>query len=350
MSETKENAKAADEAKAQSRSQTGAPRRGRSSTPPYNPGLQKLVEGKQAWAVPLDEDAKAKGFLGWHQRGYLPHYDAPGVTQLVTLRLADSLPASRRGEWEHLLGIENARDALSAGAPACSRLSPSDAAISRSQTGAPLHQPGRERRRRLEAYLDRGLGECRLRQPAIAELAEGALRFFAGERHGLAAWVVMPNHLHVLVEVWDTPLMKLVKSWKDHVARGANKVLGRSGAFWEREYLDTVIADEEHRRTAVRYIENNPVKAGLTREAKEWAWSSARFRDEFGVLQFSAGESRSQTGAPPVRSAGLRPALDAGETALSRTKANSKLDVEADAQSRSQTGAPLRGSAGLQPA
>jgi hypothetical protein len=47
------------------------------STPPYNPGLQKLVEGKQAWFEPLDEDAKARGFRGWHQRGYLPHYDGP---------------------------------------------------------------------------------------------------------------------------------------------------------------------------------------------------------------------------------------------------------------------------------
>ena len=181
----------------QSRSQTGAPWR---SAPPYNPGLQQLVEGKQAWAVPLDEDAKAKGFLGWHQRGYLPHYDAPGVTQILTLRLVDSLPASRRFEWEAMLKIENHR----------------------------------ERRKRLESYLDRGLGECWLRQPAIAELAEGALRFFDGERYRLGAWVVMPNHVHLLVEVWDVPLSELVKSWKDFVAKKANKLLQRRGAFWER--------------------------------------------------------------------------------------------------------------------
>jgi REP element-mobilizing transposase RayT len=255
------------EAKAPSRSQTGAPQRARSSTPPYNPGLQKLVDGKQAWAVPLDEEAKGKGFLGWHQRGYLPHYDAPGVTQIVTMRLVDSLPASRRGEWEHLLRIEN----------------------------------DRERRRRLETYLDRGLGECWLRQPAIATLAEGALRFFDGERYTLAAWVVMPNHVHLLVDVWETPLSELVKSWKGFVAREANKVLGRSGAFWEREYLDTVVANEAHRQTAVRYIENNPAKAGLAREAKEWPWSSARFRDEFGRLK--GGESA------PKRSADVPSAL-----------------------------------------
>ena len=241
-------------AKVISRSQTGAPRRARSSTPPYNPGLQKLVDGKQVWAVPLDEDAKAKGFLGWHQRGYLPHYDAPGVTQIVTLRLADSLPASRHSEWEHLLCIED----------------------------------NRERRRRLEAYLDRGLGECWLRQPAIAKLTEDALRFFDGQRYQLQAWVVMPNHVHLLVDVWETPLAKLVKSWKIFVAREANKLLDRSGEFWEREYLDTVIEDEDHRRTAVRYIENNPTKAKLVLDPKEWPWSSARFRDEFGRIKGSA--------------------------------------------------------------
>ena len=124
-------------ASAESRSQTGAPskRFRRGATPPYNPGLQKLVEGKQASTEPLDKAAKAKGFLGWHHRGYLPHYDAPGVTQIVTLRLVDSLPASRKSEWEALLRIEN-------------------------------HL---ERRRRLEAYLDLGWGECWLRRPSIAQ-------------------------------------------------------------------------------------------------------------------------------------------------------------------------------------
>lgn len=95
------------------------------------------MEGKQAWAGPLDDAAKAKGFRGWHQRGYLPHYDAPGVTQIITLRLADSLPASRRSEWEHLLRIEKGREGLSAGAPTCRRLIGSNHAQSRSQTGAP---------------------------------------------------------------------------------------------------------------------------------------------------------------------------------------------------------------------
>lgn len=72
--------------------------------------LRQLVEEKNHWNRPLTEAERAQGFLGWHERGYLPHCDYPGLLQLVTFRLADSLPASRRGEWEHLLKIENLRE------------------------------------------------------------------------------------------------------------------------------------------------------------------------------------------------------------------------------------------------
>jgi putative transposase len=221
------------------------------SYPPYNPGLYEMVKGKQAWAKPLDQEAKAIGFRGWHQRGYLLHYDVPGVTPFVTLRLHDAMPASRRSEWEALLRIEG----------------------------------NRQRRTKLEEYLDRGLGECWLRQPRIAALVEDALRFFEGQRYKLGAWAVMPNHVHVLVDVWQTPLADILHSWKGFTARKANLVLGRTGAFWEREYWDTRMRDEEQRRKAGHYIENNPVKACLAREAKEWACSSARFRDDSGALR-----------------------------------------------------------------
>jgi REP element-mobilizing transposase RayT len=294
MSGQKQTTKTSGEAHAKNRSQTGAPPT--RSTPPYHPALQKLVAGKQAWSEPLDTAARGKGFLGWHQRGYLPHYDAPGVTQFVTLRLMDSLPASRRGEWEHLLKIESQL----AGTPACSQLIGEQSAENRPQAGAPIQRSAesRERRKRLEEYLDRGFGECWLRQPAIAKLTEGALRFFDGERYALAAWVVMPNHVHLLVDIWDTPLAALVKSWKGFVARVANKTLGRSGAFWERDYSDTLIADADHRRTAVRYIENNPTKARLVLNPKAWLWSSARWRDDYGRLKYSSAQSRPQADAP----------------------------------------------------
>ena len=226
-------------------------RRSRRSCAPYKPALLELVKGKHAWSEPLDDEAKTRGFGGWRQRGYLPHHDVPDVTQFVTMRLHDAMPGSRRSEWEALLRIED----------------------------------NRQRRAKLEAYLDRGLGECWLRQPRIAVLVEDALRLFDGQRYRLRGWVVMPNHAHVLVEVWQTPLAHLLHSWKSFTAREANKLLAREGAFWQREYWDTRMRNTEQARKAARYIEANPLKAKLAHDVKAWQWSSARFRDELGVLR-----------------------------------------------------------------
>jgi putative transposase len=223
---------------------TGAPR----GKPPRNPGLRKFIKAKREWSEPLDESAVKRGFLGWHARGYLPHFDAPGITQFVTFRLDDAMPASRRSEWEALLRIED----------------------------------DRERRIQLETYLDRSFGECWLRRPEIARLVCDALKFFDGKRYRLDAWVVMPNHAHVLVEIWQTPMGEILKSWKGFTSREANKILGRTGRFWEREHWDTRIRDEEHLRKSRRYIEMNPVKAGMVRDAADWPWSSAHGRKTEG--------------------------------------------------------------------
>jgi REP element-mobilizing transposase RayT len=107
----------------------------------------------------------------------------------------------------------------------------------------------------------------------------------------LQAWVVMPNHVHVLVDIWQTPLAALMQSWKRFIAREANKLLEREETFWEREYWDTWIRDEEHCRKAARYVEANPVKAHLAAEATVWPWSSARRRDEYGRLPANGAPS-----------------------------------------------------------
>jgi REP element-mobilizing transposase RayT len=215
--------------------------------------LRELVYQKNKWYEPLSDADKANGFLGWHERGYLPHCDKPGLVQLVTLRLADSLPASKRGEWEHLLKIEDAR----------------------------------KRRQELESYLDRGHGKCCLRDERVARLVEEAIRFYDDQRYELLAWCAMPNHIHVLVHVWDWPLAKMLQNWKSISAVNANRLLGRAGEFWQREYWDTFMRSKEQERKAVRYIENNPVMAKKCRTAKEWPFSSARFRDEYERLAIS---------------------------------------------------------------
>ena len=214
--------------------------------PPQNPGLFRLVKAKRQWHYQPDVTAARRGFLGWHERGYLPHFDAPNVTQLVTFMLYDSFPAARHRDWEWI-----------------------------------LNEPDTSlRRRKLEAWLDRGHGQCGLRLPDVASQVEETLRADDGRAYRLRAWVVMPNHIHLVVDVQDLPLSKLLNLWKGRSARAANLRLGRVEHFWEREYFDTLIRDAAHLNRAIRYTENNPVKAGLIGQPKDWRWSSAWRRDE----------------------------------------------------------------------
>ena len=100
----------------------------------------------------------------------------------------------------------------------------------------------------------------------------------------MQARVVMPNHIHLVVDVWDVPLAKLINGWKGKSSRLANVLLRRSGKFWQEDYYDTLIRDEAHLKRASRYTKQNPVKAFLTKAARDWPWSSACDRDEYGRL------------------------------------------------------------------
>ena len=82
-----------------------------------------------------------------------------------------------------------------------------------------------------------------------------------------------------------TPQAQLIKDWKGFTARRINRVLGRRGKLWQDDYWDRYIRDEAHYRKVVRYIEANPVKAGLVKTPEEWPFSSARFRDEYRRLK-----------------------------------------------------------------
>ena len=80
------------------------------------------------------------------------------------------------------------------------------------------------------------------------------------------------------------PLGEIIGDLKEYTAREANKLLGRRGKFWVDDSFDTFMRDSAHEMRTRRYIEINPVKAFLVREAKEWPWTSARFRGEDAVL------------------------------------------------------------------
>ena len=207
----------------------------------------------------------------WHSRGYLPHLDRPDTVQSITFRLADAVPTDVLAGWRTELKLSDQEDADD----------PRSA----------------ELRKRIERYADQGHGACWLRDERIAAIVQNALLRFDGERYRLLAWVVMPNHVHALIETLpEFPLSDVVQSWKSFTAKKANRVLKRTGRFWMEDYFDRYVRDEIHLSATASYIERNPVSAGLVRHAHEWKWSS-----------FRAGASCRE-----VRISGLRP--DAGGT------------------------------------
>lgn len=86
----------------------------------------------------------------------------------------------------------------------------------------------------------------------------------------------MPNHVHVIVEqTAGWPLNRIVHSWKSFTANEINRILERAGALWQREYFDRYMRTDEQFLTTKRYVQANPVAAGLCGAPGEWRWSSA---------------------------------------------------------------------------
>ena len=183
---------------------------------------------------------------GWHSRGYLPHFDGGEIPQFVTVHLGDALPQKVVERWK--LELEREKD--------------EEAKI--------------ERYKRVESYLDKGIGECHLRKREIAELVQDSLLYFDGERYKLVSWTIMPNHIHVLLQPQGgNELSQIIHSLKSYTANKANKILERQGKFWQEDYYDRYIRNHEHFQNTVKYIDMNPVKAGLCKDPIEWEFGSA---------------------------------------------------------------------------
>ncbi len=163
----------------------------------------------------------------------LPHWQQGDVIQFVTFRLGDSLPASKLRQWrEH-------RETWLAHHP---------------KPWSPEIEKQYHLRftRQLENWLDEGAGSCLLSSPQYREILEGVLMLYQGVRVDHHAWVIMPNHLHLLFTP-KQPLEKLIKAWKGTSARRIGQ-----GPIWQQNYRDTLIRDSDHFANAVRYIRRNP--------------------------------------------------------------------------------------------
>jgi REP element-mobilizing transposase RayT len=225
-----------------------------------------MQEGARADRRPVNAQSRerhlgaraSRPHKAWHSRGYLPHFDQPGLVQAITFRLADSVTADLVEWWRAELGLSEGEVASD---PRCLEL-----------------------RERIEKYADAGKGECWLRAVECAEIVENALLHFDGERYRLLAWCIMPNHVHVLIEtVAGFPLGDIVHSWKSFTAKKCNKVLSRSGTFWMPDYFDRLVRNADHLRSVTAYILYNPVSAGLCSSPTDWEWSSAANEDAGGT-------------------------------------------------------------------
>jgi putative transposase len=209
------------------------------------------------------------------RRRNLPHWDVPGATYFVTSCLAGSLPAAGLAE------LRRYQDELD-----------------RRPRPEGLTDDEWERRRqklvfaRRDEWLDRQPAVCHLANPSLATLIQTSLMHFAEVRCDVFAFVVMPSHFHWVFRPTDEysrqlgtgqPRARLMQSVKTFTARECNKRLGRSGTFWQDESYDHWIRDLDELERVIRYVEYNPVKAGMCQRPEDWAWSSASWRIRMGV-------------------------------------------------------------------
>lgn len=189
----------------------------------------------------------------------LPRWRQDGASYFVTFRLGDSLPQSYLDELARLKReLEEAHTAQGSRAKECR----GTALPSRAMDDSLAH----EIQTRCEQWLDQGIGRCLLKEPANAGHVTAAMHHFDGNRYELGCYVVMPNHVHVLVRPLlpeRYPLEELLGSWKKFSARQINAALGEHGELWQEESYDRIVRDEGHLWRVIQYIGSNPRRAGI---------------------------------------------------------------------------------------
>ena len=208
----------------------------------------------------------------WHQRFHsVPHRENKAL-QSITFRLYDSLPKEVIEEIKLKLDIKK-----------------EDSSYNSSQYQRLCQK--------IAEYEDAGYGQCFLRDERIAAVMQNTLKHFDGERYQLICWCIMPNHVHVLIEVnegWS--LSRIMHGWRSYTANEANRILGRTGKFWMEEYYDRYIRNDNHLQKTINYILNNPANAGLD----GWPWVGDRSTGFHPVLQAKSLQ-------PVVQARGLYP-------------------------------------------
>jgi len=173
-------------------------------------------------------------------RDRLPHWHQDDTGVFLTWRLADSLPKSVLDQYKALR----------------------DDWLCRNAKPWSMEQAIEYNRKfilPLEAKLDAHHGECVLRSRQISDIVSGAFHYFDASRYQLEAYVVMPNHVHLLIILRHPfQLDQVVQSIKSYTAKEINRALGKNGKLWQRGYWDRLIRSEQHLTWTREYIAKNP--------------------------------------------------------------------------------------------
>jgi REP element-mobilizing transposase RayT len=208
----------------------------------------------------------------------LPHYQPPGYMFFITLRLADSLPVQtiialkeeRHKALKEIAGYDN---------------------IEVRKEKYKIYQSmyfGK-----FDKLLDNSsYGPKWLKEEKVAEVVKEAIHLREEKEYELVAFTIMPNHVHLVITpiiknvdrdlsrplnsgdmnvALHTPIVtEILRKLKGATSHDCNKILNRSGAFWQHESYDHVVRDEKELKRIVEYVLNNPVKAGLCEKREEW--------------------------------------------------------------------------------
>ena len=170
----------------------------------------------------------------------LPHWTQQDCVQFVTFRLADSLPQTRLREYR-----QEKEQWLNA------HPKPWDEAMQREYDNTFTAV--------MDRWIDAGYGECILKEKAVRDAVTEPIMHFDGDRYDIHAYVIMPNHVHVLTSpLPGFPLDKTVQSWKRYSAHDINMLTCRTGSVWESRYFDRLIRSVGDYGAKLDYIIGNP--------------------------------------------------------------------------------------------
>lgn len=200
----------------------------------------------------------------FYQRN-LPHFQPPGATLFITFRLAGSIPTLILAQWK--AEAEHVERRLATIADPKERVRQTDLEL-----------------RRWFGKWDRALdtaiaGPFWLGDARIAKGVTASLQHWAQQRYSLDTFCIMHNHVHAILTPLQQAngqsyaLQRIMHTIKRYTALEANRLLRRSGQFWQEETFDHVVRDADELLRIRQYIVQNPVKAGLVKQWDEWPWT-----------------------------------------------------------------------------